>query len=313
MNKNIISYIAIVSLAVIPSAVFGQTATPSPVGATASSAISTSGATASSGLTVSGATASSANSTSGATASSGQSTSGATSGAGLSVSNGTASATPAPVPPVNNGGGSTSSGNGSSVSSTETSSGSSNMSGRRRSSSGSSGSSCALINTYMRSGAANDSAEVTKLQSFFKNTLGYDVDVNGIFDQKTVTAVKAFQNKYAETIMAPWGITEATGNVYITTLKQINKLACSQPLTLDSSELAIINSYRNGNKSVSGVNQVGNEVPVKVVIDSDANTSTSSSEDNSGNNLEDQSENVATVAKASILGRFWNFVVSLFK
>jgi len=161
----------------------------------------------------------------------------------------------------------------------------------------------------MRFGADNNSAEVTKLQSFLKNNQGLNVEINGIFDSKTDAAVKAFQTKYADTIMAPWGMTQPSGYVYITTMKKINQLACNKPLTLNSTELSEINSYRNGVNS-EDVNATVVSVQTENVSDTGAASSTT---DASGQNIATENINVATVAQSSIIVRFWNFIVSLFR
>jgi hypothetical protein len=49
--------------------------------------------------------------------------------------------------------------------------------------------------------------------------------------------------KYADTILAPWGATKASGIIYITTAKKINQLACKEALTLNENELSTISSY----------------------------------------------------------------------
>lgn len=163
----------------------------------------------------------------------------------------------------------------------------------------------------MKLGANNDSAQVTKLQSFLKNVEKLDVDVNGIFDKKTESAVKAFQTKYSATTMGPWGATQGTGYVYITTLKQINKIACNLPLTLTPAELSIINSTKNAvvaqNQPVTITPKNGSVSTEIEVTGTDSNTITFETES------ETNEENTATVTKASIMGRFWNFLVYLFK
>ncbi len=160
--------------------------------------------------------------------------------------------------------------------------------------------SCPLITDYLKLGGTNNPVQVTNLQVFLKNAEKLDVDVNGIFDEKTDAAVKAFQLKYIQTILGPWEATRATGFVYITTIKKINELACASPLTLSADELAIINEYKGrghadsdmtdgtiGGSNATGTDQIG---------DTDSNEA-----------------NTAATGEASILSRFWNFVKSLFR
>lgn len=163
--------------------------------------------------------------------------------------------------------------------------------------------SCPLLTSYLKLGAANDGAQVTKLQVFLKNVEKLDVNVNGIFDQKTDDAVRAFQIKYLPQILGPWEATRSTGFVYITTLKKINELACASPLTLSADELAIIEAYKNranGTEQEVGIGQAEGTTP----------TASSTIEVGSGTST---SANIAAVGEASILSRFWDYIKNLFK
>ncbi len=84
----------------------------------------------------------------------------------------------------------------------------------------------ALLKTYMRLGADNDTVQVMLLQNFLNIELGTTLAVSGIFDLPTDTAVRAFQTKYADEILPPWGLTEPTGYVYTLTQWKINDIAC---------------------------------------------------------------------------------------
>ena len=98
----------------------------------------------------------------------------------------------------------------------------------------------------MKLDGTNSVAEVTKLQTFFKNTEKLDVDINGKFDQKTFDAVKAFQAKYVNEIMAPWGVNTPTGQVFYTTKKKINEIYCKSTFALTPAQIAQIEAYRKG-------------------------------------------------------------------
>lgn len=168
---------------------------------------------------------------------------------------------------------------------------------------------CPMITTYMKFGANNNTIEVTKLQNFLKNIEKLDVDVNGIFDRKTEKAVIAFQNKYSSTIMGPWSTNQGTGFVYITTQKQINKIACNLPLTLNANELAIINNSKTAKSATKSevIITPKNEAEVimtevKINETQAISTSTDSNEDQT-----------ASVSKPSIMKRFVNFIIYLFK
>lgn len=195
-----------------------------------------------------------------------------------------------PVPPQSTGGGSSSS----------TSGGSSGYANPVL------GTSCPVITSFLKKGVSNTS-EVTKLQTFLKNVEKADVEVNGKFDDKTEAAVIAFQNKYKDVILAPWGVTKASGVVYITTASKINNIACGRPMTLSASELATINSYQNNVEQ----NSTNNSQPtVSPVQNQNENVTPTNSvevgvETNSDNNT-------AAVANTSIFGSFWKFIKGLF-
>ena len=159
----------------------------------------------------------------------------------------------------------------------------------------------------MKIGSAdNKGADVAKLQAFLHTT------VTGIYDAETVAAVKAFQEKYLTDIMGPWGSTQASGLVYITTLKKINALACSAPITFSADELAIINAYKNGQNGQAGADTTG--------TGANASSTASSTLSASGTapfspevGLNGTNNNTAAAANAPILQRFWNFLTGFFK
>ncbi|OHA90451.1 MAG: hypothetical protein A3F53_01625 [Candidatus Zambryskibacteria bacterium RIFCSPHIGHO2_12_FULL_48_10] len=79
----------------------------------------------------------------------------------------------------------------------------------------------------MRIGANNDPLQVIRLQAFLKAFEKFDyVTINGVFDEVTQMAVMEFQLRYKDDVLTPWGISEPTGYVYITTLGKINQILC---------------------------------------------------------------------------------------
>ncbi|MBX4209350.1 peptidoglycan-binding protein [Candidatus Parcubacteria bacterium] len=84
-----------------------------------------------------------------------------------------------------------------------------------------------FITTFLKAGGNNNPNEVRKLQYFLNTYEGANLAVNGEFDAATEAAVKAFQVKYSNEILAPWGVTEPTGVVYITTSLKINRVYCA--------------------------------------------------------------------------------------
>ncbi len=86
---------------------------------------------------------------------------------------------------------------------------------------------------YIKYGADNDPAEVTKLQLFLNDFMAANLTVNGIYDEATLNAVNQFQLAYKEQVLRPWvqaGMHDdenvPTGYVYKTTKRWINLLKC---------------------------------------------------------------------------------------
>jgi hypothetical protein len=163
--------------------------------------------------------------------------------------------------------------------------------------------SCPLITSnILKSSLKNDASDVARLQAFLKDVEKMNVAVNGSFDADTEAAVKAFQIKYADVVLAPWSATKASGIAYITTIKKINDIACKQPMTLSASELAIITAYGTKTPTVSGSTEGSSSVDL-------SNTEVGSTKDVTS----DSDANVAASAKAPVLKRFWNFMTGLFR
>jgi hypothetical protein len=195
----------------------------------------------------------------------------------------------------------------------------SGSSGSRRSSNSSSAAvgelviyadSCPLITVPMlKRGVNNIQSEVSKLQAFLKNVEKMNVSVTGTYDAQTEAAVRAFQTKYANEILIPWGGTKTSGVVYITTTKKINQIACAQPLSLNASELKTIGAFRQAlidarNRAGSAAQPEisnGSEIVVGSVASSAATTT------------ENENSNVAASAGTSLAARFWNFILNLFR
>ncbi|MBU6231199.1 MAG: peptidoglycan-binding protein [Patescibacteria group bacterium] len=172
--------------------------------------------------------------------------------------------------------------------------------------------SCPLITSFMKKGAANDRSQVVKLQAFLKDAEHLNVQVTGIFDQQTENAVKAFQRANLTAVMGPWSATRPSGIVYITTAKKINQIACAAPLTLNPSELAIINAYVAGQNTASiAAGQSGSSVGSEASIGSASSTETAVAT----GTIETSASQTASAANAnpSIFQRIWNFIVGLFR
>jgi hypothetical protein len=141
------------------------------------------------------------------------------------------SPSPTPVTPNNGGNGGVApytggAGGGSSTGSTSTSGG--QVLGASTSNVG-----CpAMLESYIKFGAANKLEDVVKLQSFLRNQMGMNVKITGTYDVQSLNAVNAFQLKYKTDVLKPWvafGLPNedtATGYVYKTTKHKINTLIC---------------------------------------------------------------------------------------
>lgn len=108
--------------------------------------------------------------------------------------------------------------------------------------------SCGYVHQYLRPGdPANNPDEVRDLQAFLRGVeKDTSVSVTGAYDEATRAAVARFQLKYKDEILAPWGVSEPTGVVYITTKKKINEIFCSTRVALTAEETTILNTFKAG-------------------------------------------------------------------
>ncbi len=164
---------------------------------------------------------------------------------------------------------------------------------------------CLYMTTYLKFGQRNPSAEVTKLQSFLKNTEGLNVNVTGTFDQMTLNAVNAFQAKYLSEIMLPWGATTPSGYVYITTSKKINEIFCKKNFALTPAQVAEIEAYRTNVASQTPSTTVGGEIGIGTNPTPSINPAT-------GEVSTSSDTQVAAVAETPIFTKIWNFIKRIF-
>jgi len=91
------------------------------------------------------------------------------------------------------------------------------------------GESCGLyMDKFIRSGRKNDVAQVKSLQTFLNKWMNSGLPITGYYGPLTLGALNAFQTKYANEVLTPWGLTRPTGIAYLTTLRQINMLECPE-------------------------------------------------------------------------------------
>jgi hypothetical protein len=103
------------------------------------------------------------------------------------------------------------------------------------------------------------------------------LQLSGVYDAATLDAVKKFQVKYASDVLTPWGISEPTGYVYLTTRKKINELFCGGvPFPLTSEEQSIIARARAAGAGLSASVSAGtgSAVETGVVVDTGSSSST---------------------------------------
>lgn len=168
-------------------------------------------------------------------------------------------------------------------------------------------STCPVIKHFMKLENGNDQEDVRNLQMFLKNNEGADVEVNGKFDTKTDQAVKNFQEKYVNDVLAPWGGSLGSGIVNITTSKKINQIACGHAITLSEDELVVINEFKAKKLAKnSGVTliQGGSASSTKVVT---IGPKIGSDDKNVKNTA-----SAANAVKPTMIKRLWNFIWNLF-
>ena len=152
------------------------------------------------------------------------------------------------------------------------------------------------LNEYMGVNVKNNPAEVLKLQYFLKKYEKLDVDINGIFDQKTLDAVNAFQNRYAEDVLKKsWGINFSTGVVFITTKTKINDIVCNAQTDFAKIKLPRI-------ITATSTPTEPETTPTETILESEVGLKPDASVD----------DNIAAVAK-SVPSRFFDFLKSIWQ
>ncbi len=106
------------------------------------------------------------------------------------------------------------------------------------------GNSCYYLFDYLKQGWNNNPVEVKKLQVFLRDLEGFSVEVTGVYDDQTVSALNAFQNRYKDDILTPWGHTAPTSFTYITTKKKVNEIYCKMAFPVTAQQQTEIDAYR---------------------------------------------------------------------
>ncbi len=174
--------------------------------------------------------------------------------------------------------------------------------------------SCApYLTSYIRFGATNDKTQVLKLQVFLDKFEGDSVPLSGTYDEATMQAVEAFQTKYAASVLTPWGITQPTGYVYLTTEQMINTIYCgghtSFPLTTEQEGLITQSHTEMMSMGAAASSQTG-EVKGAKTSSAAASDSDSGNTDMMGTSSDDLSASSSPVS--SPFGGVGSFFHNLF-
>ncbi len=107
--------------------------------------------------------------------------------------------------------------------------------------------SCYYLRDYLRKDFNNDPNEVKKLQLFLKDLEGFsDLNVTGVYDDATIVATDAFQIRYKDDVLLPWGYEGNTGTdyVYILTKKKVNEIYCKTAFPVNAQQQAEIDAHK---------------------------------------------------------------------
>ncbi|HEY1037554.1 MAG TPA: Ig-like domain-containing protein [Candidatus Paceibacterota bacterium] len=95
---------------------------------------------------------------------------------------------------------------------------------------------CPYFGTHQKLG--DISPEVSKIKLFLNRTQGESLGVGQSFDSALEAAVKRFQARFASKVLAPWGLSQPTGNWYQSTRKAAEDvLGCFAPVRLDNGKI----------------------------------------------------------------------------
>ncbi len=126
--------------------------------------------------------------------------------------------------------------------------------------------SCYYLYDYLRKDFNNNPVEVRKLQIFLRDLEGFStVQITGIYDDQTIVALDAFQERYMADILTPWGHTKATSYTYILTKKKVNEIYCKMAFPVTPQQQLEIDTFRHFLESLKSNNITlpdGTKVPV---------------------------------------------------
>ncbi len=101
-----------------------------------------------------------------------------------------------------------------------------------------------IITSTLKIAGKNDAGQVRRVQNFLNTFEKANIAVTGVYDTATIEAVEDFQVKYRSEVLAPWGATLPSGEIYITTRNKMNDLYCGTKASLTAAESAKIAAFR---------------------------------------------------------------------
>lgn len=101
-----------------------------------------------------------------------------------------------------------------------------------------------IITSTLKIAGKNDASQVRRVQNFLNAFEKANIAVTGVYDTATIEAVEDFQVKYRSEVLAPWGATLPSGEIYITTRNKMNDMYCGTKATLTAAESAKIAAFR---------------------------------------------------------------------
>ena len=177
------------------------------------------------------------------------------------------------------------------------------------------GLSCPFLSDFVYTGHANKVAEIRKVQIFLQTYEGNkNITVNGILDAATIAGIKAFQAKYLNETMGPWGVRIPSGNVYITTLKEINYIVCNTRPFFTPAEQAIIDAFKAGNNGgTTGPSVTSNPKTPDVTIGTTTPAASTTPAIPSEGSTTDNTNLTGAAGQSGLFQSFWGFITGFFK
>jgi hypothetical protein len=168
---------------------------------------------------------------------------------------------------------------------------------------------------YVYKGYANKVDQIRKLQLFLSTYDGNSsVTVNGILDDATIAGIKAFQAKHLADTMGPWHSNTPSGNVYITTLKEINFIVCNTTPVFTDAEQAIINAFiAGGPANGTPAAQTNTSTNTNGVNVAEASTGSTTSTTTAPAQGTDNTNLTGAAGQSGLLQSLWNWITSFFK